>query len=179
MPAVCSPWLTSKPLVTLTSRYQAASTVWTHLWRRGGADSPLAARILAQKVFVIPTLAVADGLVPEPRVALLADPRIRDFLSIRIKQQLSRFASPTTGRLECHHRVEGRSDSSPSCTENRPSGGNGREHQRRRCSRRQPPPRTRTSDAGRALGDRSHQRCHDADRGHVQASGLRTHHGGS
>jgi hypothetical protein len=38
-------------------------------------------RVLAQKVFVIATLAIADGFLPAGRAGLLADPRLQGYLS--------------------------------------------------------------------------------------------------
>jgi imidazolonepropionase-like amidohydrolase len=67
-----------------------------HVWRRGGYNSDISRRIAAQNVFVIATLAIPDGFLPEGRAALLADPRLQPFLSSRAKEQLSRSFSPRT-----------------------------------------------------------------------------------
>jgi imidazolonepropionase-like amidohydrolase len=67
-----------------------------HVWRRGGFNSDISRRIAAQNVFVIATVAIPDGFLPEGRAALLADPRLQPFLSSRAKEQLSRSFSPRT-----------------------------------------------------------------------------------
>lgn len=67
-----------------------------HVWRRGGASLDVARRLAERKVFVVPTLAVPDGFLPEGRASLLADPRFQGVLSNPIKEHLSRsYASPT------------------------------------------------------------------------------------
>jgi imidazolonepropionase-like amidohydrolase len=67
-----------------------------HVWRRGGFNRDIARRVAEQKVFVIATLAIPDGFLPEGRAALLADPRLQPFLSSRAQEQLSRSFSPRT-----------------------------------------------------------------------------------
>jgi imidazolonepropionase-like amidohydrolase len=61
-----------------------------HTWRQGGASRDVARRLAEQKVFVIPTLAVPDGFLPESRASLLADPRFQGVLTNPIKQHLGR-----------------------------------------------------------------------------------------
>jgi imidazolonepropionase-like amidohydrolase len=66
-----------------------------HVWRRGGANPVLARRLAKQNVFVIATLSVPDGFLPEGRASLLAEPRFLVFLSPTLKEHLSRsFSSP-------------------------------------------------------------------------------------
>ena len=62
-----------------------------HGWRRGGANPEMARRLAERNVFVVPTLAVPDGFLPEGRASLLADPRFSSVLSGPIKVHLSRF----------------------------------------------------------------------------------------
>jgi imidazolonepropionase-like amidohydrolase len=70
-----------------------------HVWRRGGAASGIARRIAMRKVFVIATLAVQDGFAGG-RAALLADPRLQQYLSNSNKEQLGKsFVAPTTANL--------------------------------------------------------------------------------
>jgi len=67
-----------------------------HVWRRGGASPEAARRLAERKVFVVPTLAVPDGFLPEGRASLLADPRFQSVLSNPIEEHLSRpYSSPT------------------------------------------------------------------------------------
>jgi imidazolonepropionase-like amidohydrolase len=67
-----------------------------HVWRRGGASPDVARRLAERKVFVVPTLAVPDGFLPEGRASLLADPRFQSVLSNPIKEHLRRsYSSPT------------------------------------------------------------------------------------
>jgi imidazolonepropionase-like amidohydrolase len=65
-----------------------------HVWRRGGANLDLARRIAARRVPVTLTLAIPDGRLPASRESLLADGRLRPFMSPRIVQQLSQTANP-------------------------------------------------------------------------------------
>ena len=68
-----------------------------HVWRRGGASPNEARRLAERKVFVVPTLAVPDGFLPEGRAGLLADPRFQNVLSSPIRERLRRsFSSPTS-----------------------------------------------------------------------------------
>jgi hypothetical protein len=60
-----------------------------HVWRRGGADPTTARRLADRDVFVIPTLAIPDGFVPEGRANLLADPRLVPLLSRAIRESTS------------------------------------------------------------------------------------------
>ena len=61
-----------------------------HVWRRGGASPEVARRLAERNVFVVPTLAVPDGFLPEGRAGLLADPRFQGVLSNSIKEHLGR-----------------------------------------------------------------------------------------
>jgi imidazolonepropionase-like amidohydrolase len=67
-----------------------------HVWRRGGFNLDISRRVAAQRVFVIATLAIPDGFLPEGRATLPGDPRLQPFLSSRAKEQLSRSFSPRT-----------------------------------------------------------------------------------
>lgn len=65
-----------------------------HSWRQGPANRDVARRLAERRVFVIATLAVPDGFLPESRAALLADPRLHGVLSEPIRQHLGQdFAS--------------------------------------------------------------------------------------
>jgi imidazolonepropionase-like amidohydrolase len=67
-----------------------------HVWRRGGQSPDVARRLAERKIFVIPTLAVADGFSSESRESLLADPRLQNVLTDPIKEHLRRsFRSDT------------------------------------------------------------------------------------
>ena len=67
-----------------------------HSWRQGPASGEVARRLAERRVFVVATLAVPDGFLPESRAALLSDPRLQNVLSEPIRRQLGRdFASPT------------------------------------------------------------------------------------
>jgi imidazolonepropionase-like amidohydrolase len=67
-----------------------------HVWRRGGFNLDVARRLAAKKVFVMATLSVSDGFLPDMRAALLADARLQPFLSNRAKAHLSRSWAPRT-----------------------------------------------------------------------------------
>jgi hypothetical protein len=47
-----------------------------HVWRRGGANPDMARRLAARNVFVVATLSMPDGFLPEGRASLLAERRI-------------------------------------------------------------------------------------------------------
>ena len=67
-----------------------------HSWRQGPASREVARGLAERRVFVVATLAVPDGFLPESRAALLADPRLQGVLSEPIRQHLGRdFASAT------------------------------------------------------------------------------------
>lgn len=67
-----------------------------HVWRRGGADREIARTLSERRVFVVPTLVVAEGFSPDARASLLADPRFKSALSDAIRQHLGKsFPSPT------------------------------------------------------------------------------------
>ena len=65
-----------------------------HVWRRGGANLDLARRLAAPKVLCALTLAIPDGRLPASRESLLADGRLRPFMSPRIVQQLGQTVNP-------------------------------------------------------------------------------------
>jgi imidazolonepropionase-like amidohydrolase len=67
-----------------------------HVWRRGGASPDVARRIASQGVFVVPTLAVFDGLFrPEGRAGLLSDHRFLPFLSVSMRTHLTTSFTPS------------------------------------------------------------------------------------
>lgn len=67
-----------------------------HVWRRGGYNLDVARRLVAKNVFVVPTLAVVEGFLPDGRAELLADARLQPYLSSRVKEHLGRsFAART------------------------------------------------------------------------------------
>jgi imidazolonepropionase-like amidohydrolase len=61
-----------------------------HVWREGGADPEIIRRVVQQRVFVVPTLAVTDAFVPGSAAALAADPRFEPFLLGPVKERLLR-----------------------------------------------------------------------------------------
>jgi imidazolonepropionase-like amidohydrolase len=66
-----------------------------HVWRRGGANLEMARRLAERNVFVVATLSIPDGFLPEGRARLLADSRFSAFLSSSLKEHLGRsFTSP-------------------------------------------------------------------------------------
>jgi imidazolonepropionase-like amidohydrolase len=65
-----------------------------HVWRRGGANLDLARRLAARQVRVALTLGIPDGRFPASREALLADGRLRPFMSPRMVHQLSQASNP-------------------------------------------------------------------------------------
>jgi imidazolonepropionase-like amidohydrolase len=71
-----------------------------HVWRRGGASPDVARALAERKAFVVPTLAVMEGFLPEGRARLLADPRFQSVLSTPIKEHLSRSFSPATSSAD-------------------------------------------------------------------------------
>lgn len=63
-----------------------------HMWREDGPQAPaVIRRIVAQRVFVIPSEVVPDALVPtaDSRAALAAEPRIAAFLTAPMRERLT------------------------------------------------------------------------------------------
>ena len=67
-----------------------------HLWREDGPADEIVRRIVAQRVFVVPTVVIPDALVPGSGAALAADLRLQPFLTANVKQRLDR---PPTGTV--------------------------------------------------------------------------------
>ena len=68
-----------------------------HIWREGG-EAPDVARLLTERrVFVVPTLAVPDGFVPDAGATLAADSRLKPFLSADLVRHMNGLErSPST-----------------------------------------------------------------------------------
>lgn len=66
-----------------------------HIWRRGGPNAEINARIAASGAFVVAVLTIPDGLVsPEGRLSLLADPRFAGRISAPMRSHLERDFTP-------------------------------------------------------------------------------------
>ncbi len=68
-----------------------------HHWRDAGALPELAARIAAADMFVMPSLAVIDGLLGVGPQLLLDDPLIKPYLSDLSLRELSKVVTPPPG----------------------------------------------------------------------------------
>jgi imidazolonepropionase-like amidohydrolase len=61
-----------------------------HLWREDGPSEPIIQRLVAQRMFVVPTIVIPDAMIAGSGAALVSDARLQPFLAAAVVERLSR-----------------------------------------------------------------------------------------